>query len=167
MITEHTVVRSGKSKRKPFNSSVADYLLIIATFLGISLDAGQPCLKSPGFNPRALTAASGSRPHASTFSFGTIIAPIIALAFSGSCASLPLGLRCGSTTLGDTISRGLWEGRQSAPWWELSNQQIRISLRLQPKQFVFDFSRLFFGEPYRRSALFQPCRLSLSQTQSD
>ena len=31
MTTEHTVVRSGKSKRKPFNS-VADYLLIIATF---------------------------------------------------------------------------------------------------------------------------------------
>jgi hypothetical protein len=82
MITEHTVVRSGKSKRKPFNSNVADYLLIIATFLGISLDAGQPCLKSPGFNPRALTAASDSRPHASTFSFGAIIAPIIALAFS-------------------------------------------------------------------------------------
>jgi hypothetical protein len=26
------VVRSGKSKRKPFNSNVADYLLIIATF---------------------------------------------------------------------------------------------------------------------------------------
>src|ERR1700676_2613065 len=44
--------------------------------LGVSLDAGQPCLKSPGFNPRALTAASGSRPHASTFSFGAIIAPI-------------------------------------------------------------------------------------------
>jgi hypothetical protein len=41
MTTEHTVVRSGKSKRKPFNSNVADYLLIIATFLGISLDAGQ------------------------------------------------------------------------------------------------------------------------------
>jgi hypothetical protein len=60
MITEHTVVRSGKSKRKPFNSNVADYLLIIATFLGISLDAGQLCLKSPGFNPTALTAASGS-----------------------------------------------------------------------------------------------------------
>jgi hypothetical protein len=31
MTTEHTVVRSGKSKRKPFNSNVADYLLIIAT----------------------------------------------------------------------------------------------------------------------------------------
>jgi hypothetical protein len=31
MTTEHTVVRSGKSKRKPFNS-VADYLPIIATF---------------------------------------------------------------------------------------------------------------------------------------
>jgi hypothetical protein len=30
MTTEHTVVRSGKSKRKPFNSNVADYLLIIA-----------------------------------------------------------------------------------------------------------------------------------------
>src|SRR5260370_38246937 len=55
--------------------------------LGISLDAGQPCLKSPGLNPRALTAASGSRPHASTFSFGAIIAPIIALAFSGSCSA--------------------------------------------------------------------------------
>ena len=32
MTTEHTVVRSGKSKRKPFNSNVADYLLIIANF---------------------------------------------------------------------------------------------------------------------------------------
>jgi hypothetical protein len=32
MTTEHTVVRSGKSERKPFNSNVADYLLIIATF---------------------------------------------------------------------------------------------------------------------------------------
>jgi hypothetical protein len=32
MTTEHTVVRSGKSKRKPFNSNVADYLQIIATF---------------------------------------------------------------------------------------------------------------------------------------
>jgi hypothetical protein len=32
MTTEHTVVRSGKSKRKPFNSNVADYLPIIATF---------------------------------------------------------------------------------------------------------------------------------------
>jgi hypothetical protein len=32
MTTEHTVVRSGKSKRKPFNSYVTDYLLIIATF---------------------------------------------------------------------------------------------------------------------------------------
>ena len=32
MTTEHTVVRSGKSKRKPFNSNVADSLLIIATF---------------------------------------------------------------------------------------------------------------------------------------
>jgi hypothetical protein len=31
MATEHTVVRSGKLKRKPFNSNVADYLLIIAT----------------------------------------------------------------------------------------------------------------------------------------
>jgi hypothetical protein len=30
------VVRSGGSKRKPFNSSVADYLLIIATFAFIS-----------------------------------------------------------------------------------------------------------------------------------
>jgi hypothetical protein len=28
MTTEHTLVRSGKSKRKPFNSNVADYLLI-------------------------------------------------------------------------------------------------------------------------------------------
>jgi hypothetical protein len=32
MTTERTVARSGKSKRKPFNSNVADYLLIIATF---------------------------------------------------------------------------------------------------------------------------------------
>jgi len=32
MTTEHTVVRSGKLKRKPLNSNVVDYLLIIATF---------------------------------------------------------------------------------------------------------------------------------------
>jgi hypothetical protein len=32
MTTEHTVVGSGKSKRKPFNSDVADYLPIVATF---------------------------------------------------------------------------------------------------------------------------------------
>jgi hypothetical protein len=32
MTTEHTVVRSGKIKRKPFNSGVADHLPIIATF---------------------------------------------------------------------------------------------------------------------------------------
>ena len=32
MTTEHTVVRSGKLKRKPFNSNVADYLRIIAAF---------------------------------------------------------------------------------------------------------------------------------------
>jgi len=32
MTTEHTVVRSGKLKRKPFNSNVAGHLLIIATF---------------------------------------------------------------------------------------------------------------------------------------
>ena len=32
MTTEHTVVRSGKSKRKPSNSNVADYQVIIATF---------------------------------------------------------------------------------------------------------------------------------------
>ncbi len=31
MSTEPTEVRSGKSKRKPFNSNVADHLLIIAT----------------------------------------------------------------------------------------------------------------------------------------
>jgi len=49
--------------------------------------AGQPCVKSPRFNPRALTAASGSRPNASTFSFGASIAPIIAMAASGSCSA--------------------------------------------------------------------------------
>jgi hypothetical protein len=32
MTTERTVARSGKSKRKPFNSNVADHLRIIATF---------------------------------------------------------------------------------------------------------------------------------------
>jgi hypothetical protein len=41
MTTEHTVVRSGKSKRKPFNSNVADYLLIIATFCTTTLAAPQ------------------------------------------------------------------------------------------------------------------------------
>jgi hypothetical protein len=41
MTTEHTVVRSGKSKRKPFNSNVADYLLIIATFSTTTLAALQ------------------------------------------------------------------------------------------------------------------------------
>src|SRR5882762_3035966 len=43
--------------------------------LGISLDAGQPFLKSPGFNPRALTAASVRPPLASILLFGRIIAP--------------------------------------------------------------------------------------------
>src|SRR4029077_20173562 len=52
-----------------------------------SLDASYPCVKSPGFNPRALTATSGSGPHASTLSFGAIIAPTIALAFAGSCSA--------------------------------------------------------------------------------
>ena len=32
MTIEHTAVRSGKLKRKAYNSNVADYLLIIATF---------------------------------------------------------------------------------------------------------------------------------------
>jgi|SRR5258708_7353015 hypothetical protein len=32
MITEHTVFRSGKLKRKPFNSNVAGHSLTIATF---------------------------------------------------------------------------------------------------------------------------------------
>ncbi len=32
MTTEHTVVSFRQIKRKPFNSNVADYLLIIATF---------------------------------------------------------------------------------------------------------------------------------------
>jgi hypothetical protein len=32
MTTEHTAVRSGKLKRKPFNSNVAGHLLTIATF---------------------------------------------------------------------------------------------------------------------------------------
>jgi hypothetical protein len=36
MTTEHTVVRSGKSKRKPFHSNVADYLLIIATLPSVT-----------------------------------------------------------------------------------------------------------------------------------
>jgi len=31
MTTEHTVVRSGKSKRKPFNSNLEGHLVIIAT----------------------------------------------------------------------------------------------------------------------------------------
>jgi hypothetical protein len=38
MTTEHTVVRSGKSKRKPFNSNVADYLLIIATYRDLAFN---------------------------------------------------------------------------------------------------------------------------------
>jgi len=43
-----------------------------------------PCVKSPGFNPSALTAASGSDPHASTFSFGAIIVATSAVAVAGS-----------------------------------------------------------------------------------
>ncbi|WP_157793758.1 MULTISPECIES: hypothetical protein [Bradyrhizobium] len=54
---------------------------------GNPLDAGYPCVKSPGFNPRALTATSGSGPHASTLSFGAITAPTIAFAFAGSCSA--------------------------------------------------------------------------------
>ena len=41
MTTEHTVVRSGKSKRKPFNSNVEDYLQIIAIFLQLPPRAKQ------------------------------------------------------------------------------------------------------------------------------
>jgi hypothetical protein len=52
-----------------------------------TLDASQACVKSPGFNPRALTATSGSGPQASTRSFGAIIAPTIAVAFAGSCSA--------------------------------------------------------------------------------
>jgi hypothetical protein len=50
-----------------------------------SLDASYPCVKSPDFDPRALTATSGSGPHASTLSFGAIIAPTIA--FAGFCSA--------------------------------------------------------------------------------
>jgi hypothetical protein len=39
MTTEHTVVRSGKSKRKPFNSNVADYLLGHPSVLNLPLAA--------------------------------------------------------------------------------------------------------------------------------
>ncbi len=47
--TEHTVVRSGKSKRKPFNSNVADYLLIIATFAFIAFTVVAPGVRFNAF----------------------------------------------------------------------------------------------------------------------
>ena len=43
-----------------------------------------PCVKSPGFNPSALTATSGSGPQASTLSFGAIRVAMIAAALAGS-----------------------------------------------------------------------------------
>ena len=50
----------------------------------VSPGAGHPCVKSPGFNPSALTATSGSGPYASTLSFGAIMAAMIAAALAGS-----------------------------------------------------------------------------------
>ena len=52
--TGHTVVRSGKSKRKPFNSNVADYLLIIATF-GLRGDTLQLPFNDPNLDKEATT----------------------------------------------------------------------------------------------------------------
>jgi hypothetical protein len=59
MTTEHTVVRSGKSKRKPFNSNVADYLLIIATF-GPRGDSRFPESDLPGFYVRMGARQTGT-----------------------------------------------------------------------------------------------------------
>jgi hypothetical protein len=53
-------------------------------------------MKSPRFNPKAFTAASGSRPHALTFSFGAIMAAIDAV--DG-------GVRCASTSAFDVSPR--------------------------------------------------------------
>jgi hypothetical protein len=50
----------------------------------VSPGAGHPCVKSPGFNPSALTATSGSGPYASTLSFGAIMAAMIATALAES-----------------------------------------------------------------------------------
>jgi hypothetical protein len=50
----------------------------------VSPGAGHPCVKSPSFNPSALTATSGSGPYASTLSFGAIMAAMIATALAGS-----------------------------------------------------------------------------------
>ena len=52
--------------------------------ISAAIGSDHPCVKSPGFNPSALTAASGSGPHASTLSFGAMIAATIAAAFAGS-----------------------------------------------------------------------------------
>jgi hypothetical protein len=62
MTTEHTVVRSGKLKRKPFNSNVAGHLLTIATF-GFSY----PRVSSDTpITPAASACASGSLATAPT-----------------------------------------------------------------------------------------------------
>src|ERR1700730_16449078 len=87
MTTEYTGGSFRQIKKKAVQFKCGRLLANYRDLLGISLDAGQLCLKSPGSNPSALTAASGSRPHASTLSFGAIIAPIVALAFSGSCSA--------------------------------------------------------------------------------
>src|SRR5215831_15719753 len=53
----------------------------------VSRPGDHTLLNSPGFNPRALTAASGSSPYASTFSLGAMISAIIACALVGSSSA--------------------------------------------------------------------------------
>ena len=73
MTTEHAEVRSGKSKRKAFNSNVADHLLIIATFAFsyplVLSDTSNICIcaftvVAPGvrFNAFAIFVAPASAP---------------------------------------------------------------------------------------------------------
>ena len=66
---------STPSRRRPSSVGMRD---------GTGRSAAHPCVKSPGFNPSALTAASGSVPNASTLSFGAMIAATIASALAGS-----------------------------------------------------------------------------------
>ena len=52
--------------------------------ISATIGTDHSCVKSPGLSPSALTTASGRGPHASTLSFGAMIAATIAAAFAGS-----------------------------------------------------------------------------------
>jgi hypothetical protein len=83
MTTEHTVVRSGKSKRKPFNSNVADYdLALIFARSAIFIHALAMAIMASrysGTEVRSSSAAHSStwRLHSSIVSSGTMFIEMV------------------------------------------------------------------------------------------